>query len=223
MEKNVFLVPSGKAGKQFVREITTLLLAYAQRSAMESVAMETLMVASTLLLQKPHSKADSKEHVRALERRMQAWKEGDIEGPLREGRTIQDQLRQFISVKNHTEKSSQAASAFAKLVMQGKIRTAHRFLSEGEGGRILDLNALVDTSSSTTVRDALLAKHPDAREINIAALVTPSDDPPTIHPVMFDRITGKRVKTAALRTQGAPGPSGIDSAGWRRLCTSFGK
>ena len=96
-------------------------------------------VASTILLQQPHSKADCKEHVRALERCMQAWKEGDIEGLLREGRTIQDQLRQFISVKNHTEKSSQAASAFAKLVMQGKIRAAHRFLSEGEGGRILDL------------------------------------------------------------------------------------
>ena len=88
----------------------------------------------------------------------------------------------------------------------------------------MDLNALVDTSSSTTVRDDLLAKHPDAREVNIAALVTPSDDPPTtIHPVMFDRITGKRVKTAALRTQGAAGPSGIDAAGWRWLCTSFSK
>ena len=42
-KRNVFLVPSGKAGKQFVREITTLLLAYAQRFALESVAMEALM------------------------------------------------------------------------------------------------------------------------------------------------------------------------------------
>ena len=36
--KNVFSVPSGKAGKQFVRELTTLFSAYAQASALESIS-----------------------------------------------------------------------------------------------------------------------------------------------------------------------------------------
>ena len=54
--RNVFMVPSGKAGKRFVRAITTLLSSYAQATAMESVAMDAVMVASTLLLQKPHAK-----------------------------------------------------------------------------------------------------------------------------------------------------------------------
>ena len=69
----------------------------------------------------------------------------------------------------------------------------------------------------------LLAKHPAAREVQLEALVTPSDDPPTIHPIIFAKITGKTVKSAALPTQGVAGPSGIDAAGWLRLCTSFGK
>ena len=92
----MFLVPSGKAGKQFVREITNLLSAYAQSSAKEPVAMEAVMVASTIILQKPHSKSDCKEHAKALERRLKAWTGGDIDGLMREGRTIQDQLNQFI-------------------------------------------------------------------------------------------------------------------------------
>ena len=29
------------------------------------------------------------------------------------------------------------------------------------------------------------------------------------------------IRTAALRTQGGAGPSGVDAAGWRRLCTAF--
>ena len=29
------------------------------------------------------------------------------------------------------------------------------------------------------------------------------------------------IRTAALRTQGGAGPSGVNAAGWRRLCTAF--
>ena len=41
------------------------------------------------------------------------------------------------------------------------------------------------------------------------------------HPVIFDEITGILVRSVALRTEGAAGPSGIDAQGWRRLCSSF--
>ena len=136
----MFLVPSGKAGKQFVQEIINFLSAYTQRSAKESVAMEAVMVASTTLLQKPHAKSDCKEHVKALERRLKAWADGEIDGLMREGRTIQDQLNQFLSFKHHQEKTSHVVSTFAKLVMQGKIHAAHRFTAEGHAAGILDLH-----------------------------------------------------------------------------------
>ena len=41
------------------------------------------------------------------------------------------------------------------------------------------------------------------------------------HPVIFDHIIGSLVRSMALRTEGAAGPSGIDAQGWRRLCSSF--
>ena len=41
------------------------------------------------------------------------------------------------------------------------------------------------------------------------------------HPVLFDRIDAAEIHSAALRTFGAAGPSGLDARDWRRLCTSF--
>ena len=67
--RNVFLVPSGSAGKEFVDELTRLFNAYAQASALESVAFKLVMVGCTLLLQKPHMKSKTRDHVNALERR----------------------------------------------------------------------------------------------------------------------------------------------------------
>ena len=39
--------------------------------------------------------------------------------------------------------------------------------------------------------------------------------------MQFDRLNGNMIRTAALRTQGGAGPSGVGAAGWRRLCTAF--
>ena len=38
------------------------------------------------------------------------------------------------------------------------------------------------------------------------------------HPVLFD---GPFIRSVALRMDGAAGPSGVDAAGWKRMCTSF--
>ena len=49
-------------------------------------------------------------------------------------------------------------------------------------------------------------------------LTPPAQEP---HPVLFDQLDGEAIRTAALRIEGAAGPSGVDANGWRRLCISF--
>ena len=49
--RNLFLVPSGKAGKDFVTELARLFQSYAEGLALESVAMKATMVMPHLLLQ----------------------------------------------------------------------------------------------------------------------------------------------------------------------------
>ena len=39
--------------------------------------------------------------------------------------------------------------------------------------------------------------------------------------MIFDALDGTVIRSAALRTQGSAGPSGLDAYRWRRLCTSF--
>ena len=90
---NLFSVPSGKAGTCFVMELSSLFRSYGEGSAMESCALHAAMVLPTLLLQKPHSRSKSREHVRCLDRRLTLWKEGNIEALLHEGRTIQSHFR----------------------------------------------------------------------------------------------------------------------------------
>ena len=87
--RNIFKVPSGKAGKEFVLELAHLFRSYANATALESVALKAAMIMPHLLLQKPSSTSKAKDHCDHLSRRLQAWKRGDLDGLLREGRVIQ--------------------------------------------------------------------------------------------------------------------------------------
>ena len=219
-KRNVFLVPSGKHGKAFVRELTSLFTAFAQASALELVALEAVMVGCALLLQKPHPQSKSRDHVVALERRLRAWQNGDIDGLMREGRTLQKQL-EHRSTNRRARDDDSALRSFTKLMLEGNVRAALRFLSDNHSGRVLSLDECVDESGQRTAREVLGDKHPAARELQAAALLTTSDDPPSVHPVYFERITGSSIRAAAMRIQGAAGPSGVDATGWRRICTAF--
>ena len=48
-----------------------------------------------------------------------------------------------------------------------------------------------------------------------------NEDPPDIHPVLFESLDAAMIRSAALKTSGSAGPSGLDSLAWRRLCTAF--
>ena len=41
------------------------------------------------------------------------------------------------------------------------------------------------------------------------------------HPIIFDGINADLIRSVALQTEGAAGPSGVDARGWKRMCTSF--
>ena len=90
--RNIFNVPSGKAGKSFVRELVRLFKAYNEGSTLESIALTAAMTMPSLLLQKLHRASKAKEHALCLERRLKLWTEGELDRLLQEGRTIQQRL-----------------------------------------------------------------------------------------------------------------------------------
>ena len=52
--RNLYKVPSGKAGKAFVAELGHLFRAYAEESNLESIALMCAMTMPSLSLQKPY-------------------------------------------------------------------------------------------------------------------------------------------------------------------------
>ncbi len=70
---NLFLVPFGKTGKQFVLELARLYRAFAEGSALELKATTVLTI---LTLQKPFRNSKAKTHSHYLDRRLTSWLNG---------------------------------------------------------------------------------------------------------------------------------------------------
>ncbi len=113
----------------------------------------------------------------------------------------------------------QNARIFSKLMMEGKVKSALRFISDISKGGVLSLDQTVPDNGPLKVRDVLRSKHPSAKPIQENSLLYGPID--SIDPVIFDAIDGSLIHTAALRISGAAGPSGLDANGWKRLCSSF--
>ena len=92
-KKNLFLLPTGKAGKLFIDELTKLFNAWIDDSPLKKIAMKAVMIMPSLLLQKPLKESKSKDHLKALEQRMKLLQLGDLLELLLESLTIQRNLK----------------------------------------------------------------------------------------------------------------------------------
>ena len=206
-KKNLFLLTSGKAGKMFIREMTRLISAWVDDSPLKEISLKALHVMPALLLQKPSKKSKSKDHLRALERRLNLWVEGELLELFNESLAIQERLKPP-AVKADI---SSISKKFRLLMQKGDVNGALRLLTNNMSNGILPLND-----------DTLLLleqKHPKEGEVREEALL---DQPfERIHSIVYDVIDEDMVLQAATRTKGGSGPSGLDADGWRRiLCSS---
>ena len=138
--RNIFLVPSGRSGNNFIIELSKLYQAFGDNSSLHSIAFTACSVMQVLLLQKPHAKSKSKEHSICLERRLALWRCGDIASLLKEGKCIQDHLT---TSTNKVTRSSTVTRHFDHLMSMGKVSAAVKLLSQSAKGDVLSLDTLV--------------------------------------------------------------------------------
>ena len=204
--RNLFLVPSGSAGKKYVSETARLINAFVDSSAMKDISLKALMIMPSLLLQKPSSKSKTKDHSAALKRRMALWDEGNIDELIHEGETIQKHLK-----SNKTSRSiDDISKEFVKKMSKGNINGAIKLLTNQMENGILPLN--------DETLNMLKQKHPESQAAHEDVLLT--DIPELIHSVRYEDITPDLIRRSAMRTNGGAGPSGLDGDGWRRIITS---
>ena len=104
--------------------------------------------------------------------------------------------------------------------MQDKVKSALRLLSSDSRDTPLSLDKIITSGTvSDTVRDILQKKHPPGRLVPPSSILLEASLP--THSTLFESITGQLIRTIVIRTKGAAGPSGLDAADWRRMCSSL--
>ena len=68
--KKIVLLPRGRVGTDFVKELTRMIKLYTTDSKWSRLAMTMLHVFVPLMLQKPSAKSKAKDHARYLEKRL---------------------------------------------------------------------------------------------------------------------------------------------------------
>ena len=109
---------------------------------MEWLSLNLAMILLPLLLQKSGRKVAAKEAKNTIQRRLDKWADGDIDGLLEEGNMIQSRLPKG---QIHTS-PDHAARIFARLILQGKVHSALRLLNETGSGGVVQASPEVQTS-----------------------------------------------------------------------------
>ena len=148
-----------------------LLNNWVEWTALHNIAFKAIMIMPNLLLQKPSTNSKAKDHLTALERRMQSWLKGDLMELLHEGETIQKNLTQQLTKGN----IGKISKKFAVLM---RINAAINLLTENMRNGILPLN--------NETMNLLRLKHPDPKDAHESIML--SDVPERIHPVKFEVI-----------------------------------
>ena len=116
--------------------MTKLFNAWIAGSPLKKIAMKAVRIMPSLLLQKPSKESKSKDHLEALERRMELWQSGDLLELLQESLTIQRNLK---SVKG-SKAVAQISKKFVEEMQKGNVNGALKLLTDNMDHGILPLN-----------------------------------------------------------------------------------
>ena len=116
------MLPSGAAGKRYVE--------------LRSISPKVVHVMPALFLQKPSKSSKAKDHLQALERQIKLWGEGNIEGLLYEGMTIQQTLR----YDKEGMIIAKISLKFKSLMSRGNVNGALKLLTDDMHSGILPYN-----------------------------------------------------------------------------------
>ena len=208
--KNLFMVPRGKAGSDFIKEIARIIREFTTPTKWTRLALAKVHIFIPLMLQKPSPKSKAKDHAKYLDKRLKQWSAGDLTSIMAENREIQSKLK-----KSHEKKTESKEKNFCKLMLLGKVSQAMKFINNDDSTRGVH-------SLSDEIKQLLEEKHPKAKDAEPDILITRSADPP--QPVIYEGIDGHSIYKAAKHIQGSGGPTLIDADGWKHiLCSrSFG-
>ena len=142
-KKKFFPIPLGSAGKKLTSELATLFRAFGEASGLECVALKAAMVLPALLLQrtnKPNQSTKSRDHRACLERRMVAWRKGNIKELVSEGLALQHRSKKRTRTLGNGDPKDDCR-CFTDFMMHGKVKEAINVVSGQSKGGPMPLNS----------------------------------------------------------------------------------
>ena len=200
------MVPIGAAGKKFIDEISRLLSLQTDNTPLKNIALKAIHVMPALFLQKLSKTSKAKCHLKALERILSLWEEGNITELVNESETIQERL----SSKNSQMDIEKLSSKFKQMMQKSNVNGGLRLLTNNMSNGILPL--------SDETLQILSLKHPEAQQAHHEAILQGTKR--QMHSIIYEDIDEDLVKKAAIKTKGGRGPSGLDADNWCRILVS---
>ena len=107
-------------------------------------------------------------------------------------------------------------------MFEGKTKSALQLIFSRDKGGVLHPNNTIPSSNDDllSVMEVLKSKHLPCQPASATALQQQGQETFDLHPIVFERLDAAMIKSAAIRTTGADGHSGLDVKNWR-LCTAF--
>ena len=137
---------------------------------------------------------------------MKMWNEGKLMEIWKEGSIIQKKMM----LHNPTRTKQDISRIFSKLMFQGKVSAALKFLDKNSENAVL--------KPTEDVINKLKELHPEQADILPGTLIQGPIQPSS--PAYFNNITEMEILRAASRTKGSGGPSLMDASQWKRILCS---
>ena len=184
----MFLLSTGKAGKFFINELTKLFNAWIDDSPLTKIVMKAVMIMPSLLLQNPSKESQWKDHLKALQWRIELWQSSNPLELLQDSLTIQRNLKSVKAWKTVAKTSKNFVEEMQKENVNGPLK----LLTVNIDHRALPLNH--NTISKLEMKH-LQASAPDP-------IILLPDEAQNIHPIRHEDITAEDVHKAAINTKG---------------------
>ena len=211
----LYIVPGGNVGRKYVDLLTKEV-----SRVIQNECSERLLVFSRLILQRDPMVKKTRDVKVLIGRRLQSWEDGNFSLLLQEAKRCASRPLRNDSGKYRT-RDEHTSYVFAKMMMEGKVRSAMRWLTSRSGGGVLDPNDEIPdskTKSKKRVLDVLKEKHPAAQCSKDEARIH-MDSLPELETVT---ITSAYIEKFARSMYGGAGPSGTDSEHWKDVFLRFG-
>ena len=210
-----YSLPGGSIGRRYI----DLLCAELQHLSLGTYHSEGVIVFCSVMLQRDRLVRKGCDIRRLLERRMNLWRDEQYDVLIQEATRCDRSLRNSHRRPLSGNSQEHLIKVFTRLMLEGNVRAAVRWLTERSGGGVLrPSDSTTIGGTSMTVLEALGLKHPD-----------PCAPPDCILPAMDNlplfedsEITGSHILSIAHRLQGGAGPGGCDASHWRDILLRYG-